>query len=211
MIQKYNKFIKEQLDGYAYEFDRQLWEAAEKSLAIRSFFKSANVEDDFSSITFLKYYIKGLDKAKFNNEHKLLYSLLEQMKSRVKIRMLIISENSKFSDSFRHSVRMIDKNNNIESVAQPRSSYQRGDLDILDIIFIDSSIRNPNIYEFIDMLQNRLVQIKGDAILTVVSNSFTRNRILELRNCGIKYFLSTSKTEKDLQQNIQDIIDSLDG
>ena len=48
------------LDGYAYYFDKKMWDLAESSKSIHEFFRKANVQDEFSSKTYLKYYLKGL-------------------------------------------------------------------------------------------------------------------------------------------------------
>ena len=208
---KYDGFIREQLDGYAYEFDKKMWEAAETSSAIRSFFKRANIEDDFSSKTFLKYFIKGLDETKFSKEHKRLYSLLEYLEGRAKVRILIVSENRKSSDYIKHLVRNLDKEYSVEVNDKPRSSYYRKDLARLDIIFADLSMKNPTIYEFIDMMKKRFVQSNSHAILCITSDSFTKDDFIKLKDREVNDLLVTSSTDKELQQNIKEIISSLDG
>ncbi len=208
---KYNLFIREQLDGYAYEFDKKMWESAEKSGAIRSFFKRANIDDDFSSKTFLKYFIKGLDETKFSKEHKRLYSLLEYLEGRAKVRILIVSENIKESDYIKHLIRSFDKEYSVEVSDKPRSSYYRKDLSRLDVIFVDVSIKNPTVYEFIDMMKKRFIQANSHAVLCITSNSFTKESLIRLKNENINYLLATNLSDSELQINIKEIIDSLDG
>lgn len=208
---KYDTFIREQLNGYAYEFDKKMWEAAETSSAIRSFFKRANIDDDFSSKTFLKYFIKGLDETKFSKEHKRLYSLLEYLEGRAKIRILIVGENPKESDYIKHLIRSFDKEYSVEVSDKPRSSYYRKDLSRLDVIFADVSIKNPTIYEFIDMMKKRFVQANSHAVLCITSNSFTKENLVVLKDKDINYLLATNLTDAELQANIKEIIDSLDG
>jgi len=208
---KYNLFIREQLDGYAYEFDKKMWESAETSGAIRSFFKRANIDDDFSSKTFLKYFIKGLDETKFSKEHKRLYSLLEYLEGRAKVRILIVSENIKESDYIKHLIRSFDKEYSVEVSDKPRSSYYRKDLSRLDVIFVDVSIKNPTVYEFIDMMKKRFVQANSHAVLCITSNSFTKENLIRLKNEDINYLLATNLSDSELQVNIKEIIDSLDG
>jgi hypothetical protein len=206
---KYDKFIRKQLDGYAYEFDKKMWEAAENSTAIRSFFKRANIDDDFSSKTFLKYFIKGLDETKFSKEHKRLYSLLEYLEGRAKVRILIVSENLKESDRIKHLIRSFDKEYSVEVSNKPRSSYYRKDLARLDIIFVELSIKNPNIYEFIDMMKKRFIQSNSHAVLCITSSNFTKENLIKLKEKDISYLLATNLTEEELQHNIKEIIDSL--
>ncbi len=206
---KYDKFIRKQLDGYSYEFDKKMWEAAENSTAIRSFFKRANIDDDFSSKTFLKYFIKGLDETKFSKEHKRLYSLLEYLEGRAKVRILIVSENPKESDRIKHLIRSIDKEYSVEVANKPRSIYYRKDLARLDVIFVDLFIKNPNIYEFIDMIKKRFIQSNSHAVLCITSSNFTKENLTKLKEKDISFLLATNLTEAELQLNIKDIIDSL--
>ena len=208
---KYDQFIREQLNGYAYEFDKKMWESAEVSSSIRSFFKRANIDDDFSSKTFLKYFIKGLDETKFSKEHKRLYSLLEYLEGRAKVRILIVSENFKESDYIKHLIRSFDKEYSVEVSDKPRSNYYRRDLSKLDIIFADVSMKNPTIYEFIDMIKKRFTQANSHAILCVTSNTFTKENLVQLKERDINYLLATNLSDSELRTNIKEIIDSLDG
>ncbi len=207
---KYDEYIREQLDGYAYEFDKKMWESAETSSAIRSFFKRANIDDDFSSKTFLKYFIKGLDETKFSKEHKRLYSLLEYLEGRAKIRMLIVSENLKEADYIKHLIRSFDKEYSVEVSDKPRSSYYRRDLSRLDIIFANLYMKNPSIYEYIDMIKKRFVQANSHAILCITSNSFTKDNLAKLKEKKVDYLLETNLAESEIQMHIKEIIDSID-
>ena len=207
---KYDKFIREQLDGYAYEFDKKMWESAETSSSIRSFFKRANIDDDFSSKTFLKYFIKGLDETKFSKEHKRLYSLLEYLEGRAKVRVLIVGECPKELDVMKHIIRSFDKEYSVEISDKPRSTYYRADLAKLDIIFADLSMKNPSIYEFIDMIKKRFKQTNSHAVLCITSNTFTKESLIKLKEKDINNLLATNLTEDELQSKLKDIIDFID-
>ncbi len=207
---KYDQFIREQLNGYAYEFDKKMWESAETSSSIRSFFKRANIDDDFSSKTFLKYFIKGLDETKFSKEHKRLYSLLEYLEGRAKVRVLIVGECPKELDVMKHIIRSFDKEYSVEISDKPRSTYYRADLAKLDIIFADLSMKNPSIYEFIDMIKKRFKQTNSHAVLCITSNTFTKESLIKLKEKDINNLLATNLTEDELQSKLKDIIDFID-
>lgn len=208
---KYDKFLREQLDGYAYEFDKKMWESAETSSSIRSFFKRANIDDDFSSKTFLKYFIKGLDETKFSKEHKRLYSLLEYLEGRAKVRVLIVGESQKELDVMKHIIRSFDKEYNVEVSDKPRSTYYRKDLARLDIIFADLSMQNPSVYEYIDMLEKRFTQSNSHAILCITSSSFTKESLIKLKEKQMNNLLATNLTQDELQLKLKEIIDFIDG
>ena len=208
---KYDEFLREQLDGYAYEFDKKMWQSAETSSAIRSFFKRAKIEDDFSSKTFLKYFIKGLDETKFSKEHKRLHSLLEYLEKRAKLRILIVSENRKKSDYIKHLIRSFCKEYSVEVSDNPRSSYYRKDLARLDIIFADLSMSNPIIYEYIDMMRKRVAQESGHTLLCVISDSFKKESLVKLKSRNVDHLLATNLLESELRLRLKELIDSIDG
>ncbi|MBL0687469.1 MAG: hypothetical protein JJV95_00915 [Sulfurospirillum sp.] len=206
---EYNQFIRQQLDGYAYEFDKKMWEAAETSFSIRNFFQKANIEEDYSSKTFLKYFIKGLDENKFSQEHKRLHTLLEYLENKAKVRVLIASENKNNSNYIKHIIRSFDKNYSVEVISQPRSIYYRKDLDKIDIIFADFFMKNPTIYKFISMVQKRFVQTNSSTFLCVTSTLFKKHNLVELQEKEINSLLLTSETNKKLKSQLKELINSL--
>lgn len=209
--EKYNKFIIEQLDGYAYEFDKVMWEQAETSSSIRQFFKRANIEDDYSSKTFLKYFIKSLDSTKFSAEHKKLYNLLEYLDSRAKMRILIVTEDIGTGETVKHIIRSFDKEYSVEKNDKPRSTYYRKDLKRLDLIFVDQGMKNPLVSEYIDMMQKRLQQSRSKAILCLTSPTFTKADIVNFKEKGINYFLATNLGEYELHNNLKEIVQNIHG
>lgn len=203
---QYDLFLREQLNGYAYEFDKRMWEKAETSSAIRSFFRSANIEEDYSSKTFLKYFIKTLDSTKFSKEHKKLNELLAYLESRAKMRILIISEDAPHADKLKHIIRKFDKEYSVEKSDKPRSSYYRKDLKHLDFIFADYNMSNPFISEFIEMMTKRIKQANSKAKLAVFSNNFTKEALILLKTKGIERIIATNVGDNELQSNLKEIV-----
>ena len=203
----YDSFIKEQLNGYAYEFDKKMWENAEKSSAIRAFFRRANIEEEYSSKTFLKYFIRSLDSTKFSQEHKRLYDLLEYLENRAKMRVLIVDENVSEADSIQHLIRSFDKEYSVEKNDKPRSTYYRKDLARLDVVFVNYNIKNPTIKEFLHMIQKRLQQSNSRAKLCVFSHAFTKEALIFLKKEKIAEILVTNVTRDELSLNVKNILD----
>jgi hypothetical protein len=72
------------LDSMAFLFDRMMWEKASSSKIIDRYFKEANISYPYSCLTFLRYYLKTLNKAKLTPENKELFDLLEYLEKRSK-------------------------------------------------------------------------------------------------------------------------------
>lgn len=83
----YEKNIKsliDILDSMAFLFDRLMWEKASSSKPIIAYFKKSNIAYPYSCITFLRYYLKTLDKSKLSDENQGLFDLLEYLEKRNK-------------------------------------------------------------------------------------------------------------------------------
>jgi len=72
------------LDSMAFLFDRLMWEKASHSKTIINRFDESNITYPYSSLTFLKYYLKTLDKSKLNKENQELFELLDYLENKKK-------------------------------------------------------------------------------------------------------------------------------
>jgi hypothetical protein len=72
--------IEESLGVKTFDFDRQLWQKAARSKAVKEYFASANIKGGYSTLTFLSYYLKHLDSDKLNDEQRGLMGLLEYLR-----------------------------------------------------------------------------------------------------------------------------------
>jgi len=65
----------------AYCLDKLLWAEAEDNAHVRSFFETADIANEYSMKTFIRYYLKNVDfsKSKDNEWHNYLKELLEMM------------------------------------------------------------------------------------------------------------------------------------
>ncbi|MBN2895310.1 MAG: hypothetical protein JXK05_05410 [Campylobacterales bacterium] len=77
----YREQILTILDAQAYLFDEQLWMQAQKSKAIQRFFEHSHIQGDFSSKTYLKYYLNSLDPEKISSEQRELFKLYDYLES----------------------------------------------------------------------------------------------------------------------------------
>jgi hypothetical protein len=76
---KYMETLKRVLNYRAYKFDKLIWVHAEKSRTIEEFLSSSHIEGEYSTLTFLRYYLKTLNQDKLNDEHKELVKLEEYL------------------------------------------------------------------------------------------------------------------------------------
>jgi hypothetical protein len=79
--EEYRSQIIHILDAQAYLFDEQLWMQAQKSKVIQKFFKDSHIRGDYSSKTFLHYYLNSLDEHKISDEQRELFKLYKYLES----------------------------------------------------------------------------------------------------------------------------------
>ena len=65
-----------------YYFEHIMWNYAEQTIGVRKFFEKAGIKGDYSTKTYLEYYLKNIDIKKTGNEswHKYLQNILEILK-----------------------------------------------------------------------------------------------------------------------------------
>ncbi len=79
---EYMKVLGKILNYRAYDFDRLIWKYAGNSKMVGEYFSNAGIQGNYSTLTFLRYYLKTLDKEKAREEQKELYKLLEYLEKR---------------------------------------------------------------------------------------------------------------------------------
>ncbi len=67
------------LNSMAFLFDRLMWEKASHSKIIKNHFEESNIPYPYSSLTFLRYYLRTLNKSKLNEENRELFELLRYL------------------------------------------------------------------------------------------------------------------------------------
>ena len=70
------------LNSMAFLFDRLMWDKASHSKVIKKHFEESNIPYPYSSLTFLRYYLKTLNKSKLSEENEKLFELLKYLESK---------------------------------------------------------------------------------------------------------------------------------
>ena len=70
---KYLNNLEKILNTKMFYFDKLLWYEAQKSSNIQRFFDESNIKGDYSTKTFIKYYLKNIDISKANDSEWINY------------------------------------------------------------------------------------------------------------------------------------------
>jgi hypothetical protein len=80
LSKEYKKVLVKILNNKASELDNEIWKHASKSKLIREYFSDAGIEGDYTTTTYLGYYLKTLDKRQLGDEQVELFKLFNYLK-----------------------------------------------------------------------------------------------------------------------------------
>lgn len=85
--------VKTIIDHIAYEYDVLLWQKAVNSHIVRNTFYKQATEGNFCSVTFLRYYLRPLNKSALSKADETLYRYLMKYDKQYVKHVLVLSEN----------------------------------------------------------------------------------------------------------------------
>ncbi|WP_456380874.1 response regulator [Hydrogenimonas sp.] len=153
----FDKFVGEQThllrkiqDVLAYRLDAAMWEKANRSRPIQTFFLQAGITDEFSATTYLKYYLKGLDSSKLNRRNRELSELLHYLEGRTKTKVVCIDDDMEFVALVRSALGEIDREIKVISTPSAKAILPRLGSIRPEMILIDPRTRNVDLETFLE-------------------------------------------------------------
>lgn len=86
----------------AYNLDMTIWEVATKSESVRNTFYKPGIEGTFCCMTFLRYYLKPLNKDLLRDEDKALWDFLQYYDRAIAKTIAIVTENQTLATSLKN-------------------------------------------------------------------------------------------------------------
>jgi len=80
LSKEYKKVLAKILNTKASELDYEIWKHASKSKLIREYFNEAGIEGDYTTMTYLDYYLKTLDKKHLGDKQAELFKFFNYLK-----------------------------------------------------------------------------------------------------------------------------------
>jgi hypothetical protein len=85
LSKEYKKVLVKILNNKASELDDEIWKHASKSKLIREHFNDAGIEGDYTTRTYLGYYLNTLDKRQLGDEQIELFKFFNYLKEQQKV------------------------------------------------------------------------------------------------------------------------------
>jgi len=201
--------IQRLLDGYAYYFDKKMWDLAESSKSIREFFRKANVQDEFSSKTYLKYYLKGLDDLKMSELHRELKTLLAYLESLSLVSVAIIDEDKQKCYELLKIIRLHNADVKASAFERVKLFTQRLRQEPYRLVLLDTSIKNPSCEKSIEIISEIQEKRFQKCRICLMANHFSKEELMRYRALGVEHFLLKSLSEHELARRMKVLLEGL--
>ncbi len=198
-----NKLMKV-LNVKAYEFDYTLWVNAKDSVYIRKFFGDCKIEGTYCSKTFLKYYIKNLDKEKLGDENRKLYDLLNYLESSYTKRVVILCKDIDSAEVIKVAVEKIDKEYSVVSSSSPMEILNAQSQHQPDLVILEINLRLMNAFEFVSRYKKLYPNTMTDFCLIYEEDE--AKMVAEHENKEIRYSMRKPITQKELLDKLKVIL-----
>ena len=120
-VDAHDALLRKIQDVLAYRFDAMMWKKANRSKPIQNFFAKAGITDEFSAITYLKYYLKTLDASKLNQQNQELVELLHYLEQQTRKRVICIDDDTDFLTLVRTTLGEIDRDIKVTLSTRPET------------------------------------------------------------------------------------------
>ncbi|MFW5990042.1 MAG: hypothetical protein ACOCP1_01445 [Campylobacterales bacterium] len=192
------------LDARAYEFDYILWANAKESPYIRKFFTDCKIEGSYCSRTFLKYYMKSLDKDKLTDDNKKLFDLLRYLESEHTKKIVVIAKDLDFAEHIKVLVERIDKDLNVIASTSPVDMINACKKYPADVIILEFELRLMDAFEFIKTYTS---QVKALTEFCLVYDERSAKSVESIsENPLIKHYFKRNSQEREILKKLKTVI-----
>ena len=175
------------LDTKAYDFDATLWDKAKKSQNVVNFFRNSRIEGSFSSKTFLRYFLRGLDKTKLSARSKALFNLLDYLENTNRKSLLIVRGNAINISKYRQVIEKIDSSLLIAANDNPLNALKNLILNPTDIVVIDEKIGDASALGFIKTYKNEAKNAKKVTFCVIVHTLPPQDLIIKGKAMNVEF------------------------
>lgn len=188
MLKQIKERFIEILDSKAYDLDSALWDRAKQSQIVRKFFRDACIEGGFCSKTFLRYFLRGLDRNKVSAQSKELFSLLKYLEDISRKNILVLRASSVDASRCKEIIKKIDPTLNISIEQNPLNALKLLVAKPQDIVVMDEKVGTIEVQDFIAQ-SKQLPNQKPIIFCAIVKNMPDYEATQKGKEAGISYFI----------------------
>ncbi|BBG64895.1 hypothetical protein NNO_0193 [Hydrogenimonas sp.] len=199
----YDSLMRKIQDVLAYRFDSLMWKKANRSKPIQSFFAKAGIHDEFSAVTYMKYYLKTLDSSKLNRQNQELMELMQYLEAQTKKRIVCIDDDTEFLGMVKSSLGEIDRD--IKVVLSTRPEAVLPDLKNIqpNILIINPMMRGVESESIIEYAR----KIVSDIEIAFFAKRISRELLLSAKQCNVAAIIPKTLHKKELGEQLREYIE----
>ncbi len=201
-VQTYDALMRKIQDVLAYKFDSLMWEKANRSKAIQTFFAKAGIHDEFSAVTYMKYYLKTLDSSKLNQQNQELMELMQYLEAQTKRRLVCIDTDAEFLGMVKTAIGEIDRDIKIVLSTRPESvlpDLKNIQPHILIINPFMRGIENDSIIEYAR-------KIVPDIEIAFFAKRISRELLLYAKQCNAAAIIPKTLHSHELKEQLREYV-----
>ena len=189
-------------DVLAYKFDAMMWAKANRSKPIQKFFAEAGITDEFSAVTYLKYYLKTLDASKLNEQNQELVELLHYLEQQTKKRILCIDEDTEFLMTVKQVLGEIDRDIKVTLTTRPESVLP--DLKNLrpNILILDPTMRKVDVESVVNYARKSVPDVE----VAFFARRINRELLMAAKRLNAAAIIPKTSIRQELEEQFRQYI-----
>lgn len=202
-VQNYDSMMRKIQDVLAYRFDSLMWKKANRSKPIQTFFAKAGIHEEFSAVTYMKYYLKTLDSSKLNQQNQELMELMNYLESQTKKRIVCIDDDSEFLTTVKSALGEIDRE--IKVVISTRPEGVLPDLKNIqpNILIINPTLRGVDTESVLSYAK----KFVSDLEVAFFAKKISRNLLLKAKELNAAAIIPKTLNKEELTQQLKQYIE----
>lgn len=188
------RFIK-LLNTKGYELDKEMWARAKTNQYVKKFFRDADIHGGYNSKTYLRYFLKGLDKSKVvSSKTKELFGLLKDLEKISMQNIMVIQENDTKSFKSQQLIERVDSGLKVTVEHNPFDALAKLGSKPQDIVVLDYKNMGLMAFDFIREYK-ATPNAKKTVFIVVTPTPLDYNTMEEGREIGVEYYVLANDAE----------------
>lgn len=133
----------------AYNMDTMIWKKASMSESVLNTFYKPGIYGSFSTMTFLYYYLKPLNKDRLNENDQDLYNIWVEYDHKIAKKVVLVSENPTLLHSLKVFMLGKDKETLVRDLTKPVEFFSYIKNNRADLVIVDANLRSIPAHELI--------------------------------------------------------------
>ncbi len=195
-VETYDALMRKIQDVLAYRFDSLMWRKANRSKPIQTFFAKAGIHDEFSAVTYMKYYLKTLDSSKLNQQNQELMELMQYLEAQTKKRIVCIDDDTEFLAMVKESLGEIERE--IKVVLSTRPEAVLPDLKNIQphILIVNPKMRGIETESIVEYAR----KVVPDIEIAFFAKRISRELLLYAKQCNAAAIIPKTLHKKELKE-----------